>query len=70
MLSRADAGVAMSPDALQSLSEQAYEARPLSALYLFGRPHDYSFAHTELVTVVQARHYLPICRYSMISLIS
>lgn len=58
IVSRIDASASRSSDGLQSLSEEAYLVRPLSALYLFGRPQDYGIVHPESVTVVQARHYL------------
>jgi len=57
-----NAGPSLSRDALLSLSEEAYVARPLHDLYLFGRPQDYGFTHTELVTVVPARHYVRVWR--------
>ena len=62
MLKRADASPVMSRDALQSLSAEAYLARPLSDLYLFGRPQDYSFADSAMAEAVQARHYLRVWR--------
>lgn len=64
MLKRADPSPAMSRDALQSLSAEAYLARPLSELYLFGRPQDYSFADSAMAEAVQARHYLRVWRNS------
>ena len=57
-VSVSNASPAPSHDAFLGLPEEAYVARPLYELYLFGRPQDYSFAHTELVTVVPARHYV------------
>ncbi len=62
MLKRADGSPAMSRDALQRLSPEAYLARPLSGLYLFGRPQDFSFADSAMAEAVQARHYLRVWR--------
>ncbi len=42
---------------VQALSEQAYLTRPLSELYLFGKPQDLGFAD-QMETVVHSRHYL------------
>jgi hypothetical protein len=61
-VSRGNASSALSRDELLNLPEEAYVARPLHDLYLFGRPQDYGFAHTELVTVVPARHYVRMWR--------
>jgi hypothetical protein len=62
MLKRADGSPAMSRDTLQSLSPEAYLARPLSELYLFGRPQDFNFADSAMAAAVQARHYLRVWR--------
>jgi hypothetical protein len=62
MLKRAEGSPPMSRDALQSLSPEAYLARPLSELYLFGRPQDFSFADSAMAEAVQARHYLRVWR--------
>jgi len=61
-VSSGNAGPARSRATLLDLSEKADMARPLQELYLFGRPQNYSFAHTELVTVVPARHYVRVWR--------
>lgn len=61
IVSRTDTSPAISRDALQSLSEEAYVESPLSDLYLFSRAQDYGFADG-LVTLVQARHHLRIWR--------
>lgn len=58
VVSGTEVGPAMSLDAAQKLSAEAYLVRPLRGLFLFGRTQDISYARTALVTVVQARHYL------------
>ncbi len=45
---------------VSTLSKQAYLEKPMSVLYLFGRPQDYGFAHAEPISVVASRNHLRI----------
>jgi len=43
-----------------SLSKESYLTMPMSPLYLFGRPQDYGWAHTEPISVVSSRNHLRV----------
>jgi hypothetical protein len=45
---------------VESLSKESYLTMPMSALYLFGRPQDYGWAHAEPINVVKTRNHLRI----------
>lgn len=42
---------------LDTFEKKDYLTMPMSTLYLFGRPQDYSFAHGEAVRVVMSRNH-------------
>jgi len=46
--------------AIASLSKESYLTMPMSQLYLFDRPQDYSWAHAEPISVVASRNHLRI----------
>jgi hypothetical protein len=45
---------------LATLSHQAYTEMPMSILYLFGRPQDFSFARADPIAVAAVRHHLRV----------
>lgn len=45
---------------IESISKESYLTMPMSALYLFGRPQDYGWAHAEPISVVASRNHLRI----------
>lgn len=45
---------------LATLSHEAYTEMPMSVLYLFGRPQDFSFARADPVAVAAIRHHLRV----------
>ena len=45
---------------LATLSHEAYTEMPMSILYLFGRPQDYSFARADPLAVAAIRHHLRV----------
>ncbi len=49
---------------LQTLQHQSYLEMPMSTLYLFGRPQDFSFARADPITVAAERHHLRVWKSS------
>ena len=47
---------------LATLSHEAYTEMPMSVLYLFGRPQDFSFARADPLAVAAIRHHLRVWR--------
>lgn len=47
---------------LSTLQRKAYLEMPMSTLYLFGRPQDFSFARADPITVAAERHHLRVWR--------
>ena len=45
---------------LATLSHEAYTEMPMSILYLFGRPQDFSFARADPLAVAAVRHHLRV----------
>lgn len=45
---------------LKTLSKEAYTEMPMSTLYLFGRPQDFSFARADPLMVAAERHHLRV----------
>ena len=45
---------------LKTLSKEAYTEMPMSTLYLFGRPQDFSFARADPLLVAAERHHLRV----------
>ena len=45
---------------LATLSHEAYTEMPMSILYLFGRPQDFSFARADPLAVAAIRHHLRV----------
>lgn len=47
---------------LSTLGHEAYTEMPMSTLYLFGRPQDFSFARADPLKVAAERHHLRVWR--------
>ena len=45
---------------MATLGKEAYTAMPMSTLYLFGRPQDFSFARADPLLVAAERHHLRV----------
>jgi len=45
---------------LATLSHEAYTEMPMSILYLFGRPQDFSYARADPLAVAAIRHHLRV----------
>ncbi|WP_263367593.1 LssY C-terminal domain-containing protein [Edaphobacter bradus] len=45
---------------MKTLSHESYTEMPMSTLYLFGRPQDYSFARADPIKVAAERHHLRV----------
>jgi hypothetical protein len=56
----ADVKATVLAGALASFSKESYLTMPMSQLYLFDRPQDYSWARAEAVSVVASRNHLRI----------
>ena len=50
---------------LKTLNKESYTEMPMSTLYLFGRPQDFSFARADPLMVAAERHHLRLWKTNM-----